>query len=157
MKFASTLAVIALINNTQAIRAFDNDDVSDLFNDDSQETETLKSIAEAEKVSGKKLPASIADENLKEILVQRSSIEFGNDDEFVKLSKGTTADKTLLQLDEQMYFIPEARPIGEVMAMIQNSDTTANLSESRFDKEIGGSNDSNDMSETLDSIKSAEL
>jgi hypothetical protein len=69
MKFASTLAVIALINNTQAIRAFDNDDVSDLFNDDSQETETLKSIAEAEKVSGKKLPASIADENLKEILV----------------------------------------------------------------------------------------
>ena len=118
MKFASTLAVIALINNIQAIRSSANPDVSDLFNDDSQEAETLASIAEAEKATGHSLPASIADENLKEITVQKSKIEFGKDDEFVKLNKGTTADKTLLQLDEEMEMIPEARPIGEVMAMI---------------------------------------
>lgn len=41
MKFASTLAVIALINNTQALNIRDNADVSDLFNDDSQEAETM--------------------------------------------------------------------------------------------------------------------
>lgn len=35
MKFALTLAVIALINNTQAINLRDEADVSDLFNDDS--------------------------------------------------------------------------------------------------------------------------
>lgn len=93
MKFAKSLAVIALINNTQAIR--DNADVTDLFNDDSQEAETMRSIAEAEKAHGKPLPASIADENLKEILVQKSNVEF-KDDEFVKLNKGTTADKSLL-------------------------------------------------------------
>jgi predicted RND superfamily exporter protein len=69
MKFAVTLAVIALINNTQAVNIKFNADVEDLFNDDSQEAETLKSISEAEKLHGKVLPASIADENLKEILV----------------------------------------------------------------------------------------
>ena len=118
MKFASTLAVIALINNTQAIRSSDNTDVSDLFNDESQEAETLLSIKEAEKATGHSLPASIADENLKEITVQKSKIELGTDGEFVKLSKGTTADKTLLQLDEDLQMTPEARPIAEVMAMI---------------------------------------
>ena len=35
MKFALTLAVIALITNTQAIYLRDDADVSDLFNDES--------------------------------------------------------------------------------------------------------------------------
>jgi hypothetical protein len=141
--------VIALINSAYAINIRDSADESDLFNDDSQEAETLKSIKEAEALHGKALPASIADENLKEILVQKSKVEFGNDDEFIKLSKGTTVDKTLLQTDSQLNFEREARPIGELMAQIGGVNGVMS--------ELGGSDDSNDVDETLQSIQSAEL
>lgn len=113
MKF--TIAIIALLGNVSAINLRDSADVTDLFNDDSQEAETLKSIADAEKAHGRSIPASIANENVKEILVQRSNVEF-KDDEFVKLNKGQTADKTLLQLDVEEFEYPEARPIGEMLA-----------------------------------------
>ena len=110
---------------------------------------TLKSIKEAEKLHGKALPASIADENLKEILVQKSRVEFGEDDSFIKLSKGTNADKTLIQTDSEINVAPEARPIGELMAQIDGVNGVMS--------ELGGSDDSNDVDETLQSIKSAEL
>ena len=90
------LAVLLLVNNISAISLRDDTDVTDLFNDDSQAEETLKSIKEAEKVSGKELPASIADQNMKEILTQKSIVHFDKDDEFIKLAKGTTADKELV-------------------------------------------------------------
>ena len=63
MKYALTLAVIALINNTAAIQLRD-DDVNDLWNDDSQSADTLQSIKAAEKAHGQQLDASIASDNM---------------------------------------------------------------------------------------------
>ena len=51
------IILLALVVN--AIK-FDSADVSDLFNDDSDEAGTLKSIAEAEKAHGVKLDAKDA-------------------------------------------------------------------------------------------------
>jgi hypothetical protein len=45
MKFTTTLAVMALLNNVSAISMRDDDD---LFTDNADEQETLKSIAQAE-------------------------------------------------------------------------------------------------------------
>ena len=59
MKFTTitTFAVAALISNTSAIRNLG--DVSDLFNDDSEEMETQKSLLETEKEMGAKLGNSL--------------------------------------------------------------------------------------------------
>jgi len=45
---------------------------------------------------------------------------------------------------DQINFFPEARPIAEVLSMIGGED-------------LGGSDDANDMTETLASLKSAEF
>lgn len=50
MKFAVSLAVLALINNVSAIRLVDED----LFNDDNAQAETLASIKAAEAIHGAK-------------------------------------------------------------------------------------------------------
>lgn len=52
MKYTLSLAVLALINNTSALRLRD-DDVGDLWSDESQEADTLNSIKAAEKAHGK--------------------------------------------------------------------------------------------------------
>ena len=59
MKFTliTSFAVAALVNNTIAIRSLG--DVSDLFNDDSEEMETQRSLRETEKEMGSKLGNSL--------------------------------------------------------------------------------------------------
>ena len=59
MKFTliTSFAVAALVNNTSAIRSLG--DVSDLFNDDSEEMETQRSLRETEKEMGSKLGNSL--------------------------------------------------------------------------------------------------
>lgn len=85
MKFV-LLAALALVNNVDAMRLIDSD-VNDLFNDDSQEADTLASIQAAEKAHGIKLDSSIANDNMSQILGQKASVKFTDDDEFVKLEK----------------------------------------------------------------------
>ena len=58
MKFAATLALLAVVS---AIKLNDND-IGDLFNDDSQEADTLASIKSAEQAHGMKLGSDIANE-----------------------------------------------------------------------------------------------
>ena len=55
MKFS--LAIIGLVGCIEAIRhnPYDSADVTDLFNDNSDEAETMKSIAQAEEAHGVKL------------------------------------------------------------------------------------------------------
>ena len=53
-----TIAIVALLSVSSALRV--RDDVGDLFNDNSDEAETLKSIAAAEKVHGAKLADNIS-------------------------------------------------------------------------------------------------
>ena len=67
MKFGLSIAVFALINNTSATRLVD-DDVNDLWSDDSQSADTLSSIKAAEKAHGVSLDASIASDNMQQIL-----------------------------------------------------------------------------------------
>lgn len=53
-KFVLSFAVLALLNNTQAIKINDYDNESaDLFTDDADQQETLASIHAAEKVHNK--------------------------------------------------------------------------------------------------------
>tara|TARA_B110000285_G_C14931601_1_gene517602 strand:+ start:78 stop:251 length:174 start_codon:yes stop_codon:yes gene_type:complete len=56
MKF-TTIAIFALINNTRAVSL--NPDVSDLFNDDSEEMEINRSLAQTEREMGRKLGNSL--------------------------------------------------------------------------------------------------
>ena len=83
------------------------------------------------------------------------------DDEFVKndLKK---FEKTFLQLDEERVY-PQPRPIGEMMAQIGDTDeiTTSNMLSRTADQDqaiLGGSslNDEEDISTTLESMKTAE-
>ena len=56
MKITS-FAIVALINNTKAVSL--NPDVSDLFNDDSEELEISRSLAQTEREMGRKLGNSL--------------------------------------------------------------------------------------------------
>ena len=87
-KIALSFAVLALINNVAAIRVRDADD--DIFTDNASEQETLQSIAQAEKVSGKKFNGLSADDS-KELLAERSKLTFEGD-QFVKETKKTFGD-----------------------------------------------------------------
>jgi hypothetical protein len=67
MKF--TLAIAALLaTSVAAVNLRDDADVTDLFNDNSDEIETMKSIAAAEKIHGSKISGDIAGESTNEIL-----------------------------------------------------------------------------------------
>lgn len=144
MKYTLSLAVLALINNASALRLRD-DDVGDLWSDESQEADTLNSIKAAEKAHGKSLDASIASDNMQQILSQKSSVKFDNNDDFIKLDK-RTFDNANVQINSELRFseYPEARPIGEIMAQIGG-------------EWLGGSDDQDDVFQTLASVKSAEI
>ena len=58
MKFTLTIALVGFASGVM-IRD-DSPDVSDLFNDDASEAQTLQSIAEAEKSHGIKMDQSMA-------------------------------------------------------------------------------------------------
>ena len=58
MKFSVAIALIGVASGIML--RDDSPDVSDLFNDDSNQAETLKSIAEAEKATGTQMDQSLA-------------------------------------------------------------------------------------------------
>ena len=72
-------------------------------------------------------------------------MKFDNNDEFIKLDK-RTFDNANVQIGQELRFseYPEARPIGEIMAQISG-------------EWLGGSDDSDDVAQTLASVKSSEL
>lgn len=83
------------------------------------------------------------------------------DDEFVK-NDMKKFEKSFLQLDEERVY-PDPRPIGEMMAQIADFDeiTTSSMMSRTADQDkavLGGSslNDDEDISTTLESMKSAE-
>tara|TARA_B110000285_G_C14914304_1_gene509454 strand:+ start:80 stop:295 length:216 start_codon:yes stop_codon:yes gene_type:complete len=71
MKF---FALAALLATVAAVNLRDDADVTDLFNDNSDEIETQKSIAAAEKIHGSKISGDIAGESTAEILTQKASV-----------------------------------------------------------------------------------
>ena len=75
MKFTYTLAVMALINNVSALSMRDDDD---LFNDNADEQETLKSIAQAEKAHGSKL-GDVSKEEQAALTTQKTKMTFQGD------------------------------------------------------------------------------
>jgi hypothetical protein len=94
MKFAVSLAVLALINNVSAIRLVDED----LFTDDNAQAETLASIKAAEAIHGSKFNGLSA-EDQKSLISEKSDMKFGADDEFIKNDQ-RVYDKVLLQTEE---------------------------------------------------------
>ena len=145
MKFTVSIAVLALLNSANAIKLRDEDD---LFTDAGEETETLASLNAAEKIHGSKF-SGISKEEQTNLLNSRSEMTFA-DDEFVKNSERKlflTGAQNLVQITDQHY--PEARPIGEVMAMIGMENTDDILSGAQL-------NDDDDTNETLQSLESAE-
>jgi hypothetical protein len=120
MKFTSTLAVLALINNVSAVLIRDDED---LFTDNADEQETLNSIAQAEKAHGTKFNG-ITKEDENALTTQKTKMNF-KDDQFLMNERRTygAADKTLpkgalLMLNDNVY--PEPRPIGELMMQISH-------------------------------------
>ena len=84
MKFTSTLAVLALINNVSAVLIRDEDD---LFTDNADEQETLNSIAYAEKAHGSKFNG-ISKEDEKSLTTQKTKMNF-KDDQFLMNERRT--------------------------------------------------------------------
>ena len=82
---------------------------------------------------------------MSQILGQKASVKFTDDDEFVKLEK-RKFENLNVQLESNMDFeqFPEARPIGEILAQING-------------EWLGGSDDADDMAMTLASIRSSEI
>lgn len=82
---------------------------------------------------------------MQQILSQKASVKFDSNDDFIKLDK-RTFDNANVQINSELRFsdYPEARPIGEIMAQIGG-------------EWLGGSDDQDDVAQTLASVKSAEI
>ena len=136
-KFGISLAVLALISNTSAIK------VNDIrWDDDTEEADTLASIKESEKIHGAKF-SGISTDDQKDLIQEKTNMTFDNDDEFVKQYHYSS----YLQVKGDLDLFPEPRPIGEMLSMI-NTGADESLQ--------GGMNDEEDETSTLESIKSAE-
>ena len=83
MKYAITFAVAALLNNVSGIK---NDD---LFTDDGENAETLKSLNQAEKIHNSKFKG-LSVEDQRDLISEKSAMKFTND-EFIKNDKKTFA------------------------------------------------------------------
>ena len=144
MKFALSIAVLALINNSSAIRIRGDD----LFNDDEDTATTLASIKSAEQVHGTTFNGINA-EDQKNLIAQKTDMKFDSSEEFIKNEK-RVYNKVLLQTDSDIR-IAEPRPIFEVLAQIERSAIEDG-------KVLSGTslNDEDDMESTLDSLKLAE-
>ena len=113
-KFVS-LAVIALLSSATAIKLSDDD----LWSDDAQAEETLASIQSAEKSHNKKF-AGISIEDQQELIKQKSQLNF-SDDEFVNYSQ-KKFNQNLVALENDVHY-PMARPIGEMLMMLEDGDS----------------------------------
>ena len=78
-----------------------------------------------------------------DIMNQKNSLKFGNNNEFMAFvaRKVDTSNKQVF-VDESLY--PEAKPIAEVLSLIQGPF-------------VAGSDDSEDMLQSLEAIKTAEI
>ena len=65
MKFSIAIALIGVASGIM-IRGPDSADVSDLFNEEANQAETLQSIAEAEKATGTKMDSTLAQSTKKD-------------------------------------------------------------------------------------------
>ena len=166
MKFTTSLAVLALINNASALALRDDDD---LFTDSADEKETIASIQAAEKAHGTKL-GDVSKEDQAALTTQKTKMTFQGDN-FVMNERRTygTADKTmpkgsLLMLEDNIYPEPrpiaelmqhEAVPIGELMMQIE----AKHYGEAEIEgKVLSGAqlNDDDDTAQTLQSLKASE-
>lgn len=112
MKFAASIAVMALINNLSAVQCASIMD-DDLFTDDGDVSSTLSSMKQAEKIHNTKFTGLNA-EGQKNAITEKSAMTFSGD-EFIK-NDIKKFEKTFLQLEDRVF--PEPRPIGEIMAQI---------------------------------------
>jgi hypothetical protein len=158
MKFTTTLAAVALLNNLSAVQCANLKD-DDLFTDDGDVASTLSSMKQAEKIHSTKF-TGLNQEGQKDAIQEKSSMTF-KDDEFVK-NDMRKFEKSFVQLDDERVY-PEPRPIGEFMAQIGDFDEVTNSNmlsrTAEQDKAIlGGSslNDEEDITTTLESMKTAE-
>jgi len=81
MKFTTSLAVIALVNNLNAVQCTLLKD-DDLFTDDGDVAATMSSMKSAEKIHSTKF-AGLNQEGQKDAIQEKSAMTF-KDDEFVK-------------------------------------------------------------------------
>lgn len=132
-----SVAVLALLGTTAAIKLRDSDN---LFEDDEDTKETLKSIETAEKAHNYKFNG-ISKEEEKVLINSKNMLSFDESENFVGMKP---KKYEFLELDQQMNY-PEARPIGEILMQFED-DVFANTN----------INDEDDMRDTLDSIAQAE-
>lgn len=159
MKFATSLAVMALINNLSAVQCASLRD-DDLFTDDGDVSTTLSSMKQAEKVHNTKFTGLNA-EGQTSAITEKSAMTFSGD-EFIK-NDIKHFEKTFLQIEDRVF--PEPRPIGEIMAQIGSGDfdeiKVTNMISRTAEQDqaiLGGSslNDDEDMDTTMESIRTAE-
>lgn len=117
MKFATTLATIALINNVSAIQ-LQKAYADDLFTDDYEQQSLMESLTAAEKSTGKTMSTkpNMSSEDFRELITQKTQIKFDENDQFIK---DGPAQFTKLQLDSEIRIdAEEARPIGQFFTQI---------------------------------------
>lgn len=166
MKFATTLATIALINNVSAFK-LQKAYADDLFTDDYEQQSLMESLTAAEKSTGKTMSSQpkMSGEDFRELITQKTQIKFDENDQFVKDGPASFAK---LQLDAEIKIdSEEARPIGEFFTQIDvNTVEDGNVissngmlrAASSDQKVLAGAqlNDDDDQEATLESLKSAE-
>jgi len=81
MKFTTSIAVIALLNNFSAVQCINLKD-DDLFSDDGEVSSTMSSMKAAEKIHSTKF-TGLNQEGQNDAIVEKSVMTF-KDDEFVK-------------------------------------------------------------------------
>ena len=117
-KLAISLAVLALLGQTEGMRLAQRD----YDNDEAEEDRmTLASIAEAEKAHGQKL-GEVTKETQKSLITERTQVNFDGDT-FTKYEKRKYNNNNYLQVDADIKFSTFSEtpvPIGEALAMIEN-------------------------------------
>jgi len=130
-----------------------------LFTDDGDVASTMSSMKSAEKIHNTHF-TGLNQTSQADVIGEKSAMTF-KDDEFVK-NDMKKFDKSFLQLEDERAF-PEPRPIGEIMAQIGDFEEirTSNMMSRTAEQDkavLGGSslNDDEDISTTLESMKTAE-
>ena len=148
MKLIS-VAVLALIGQSGAVRL--SDDIDDLWSDNGEADETMKSLNAAEKAHGVKFEG-LSQAEQGELIKSKNMMKF-SDDEFVKNDKRTFTekDKTLIMTEDHLSY-PEPQPIG--LLMTKSKDLASGAMELGLS---GTMDDSQEYEETMESLKSAEF
>lgn len=131
-----SVAILALLGVTSAVKVRFNED---LYDDDEDTRETLKSIATAEKAHNYKFNG-ISKEEEKVLINSKSQLHFDDSEDFVANHPRKTSMFAGLNADMRY---PEARPIGEILMQFEDSVLTQN-------------NDEDEYNQTLESIAQVE-